>query len=123
MATILLVDDEENILKLCKIELEDEGYEVITVSEGKGAIEKIIKDITEGMHHIDLVVLDINMPGVDGKKVLKVLKDATPSLPVIIHTAYDYTRDDFIMFGSDEYIVKSGDLSKLKSTIRYLLER
>ncbi len=123
MATILLVDDEENILKLCKIELEDEGYEVMTVSEGKGAIEKIIKDITEGMHHIDLVVLDINMPGVDGKKVLKVLKDATPSLPVIIHTAYDYTRDDFIMFGSDEYIVKSGDLSKLKSTIRYLLER
>ncbi len=123
MATILLVDDEENILRLCKMELEDEGYEVIAASGGKGAIEKIIKDITEGGYHIDLVVLDINMPGVDGKKVLKVLKDATPSLPVIIHTAYDYTKDDFIMFGSDEYIVKSSDLAKLKSTIRYLLER
>ncbi len=123
MATILLVDDEENILKLCRVELEEEGYDVIAVSEGKAAIEKIIKDMTEGRYHIDLVVLDINMPGLDGKKVLKVLKGAVPSLPVVIHTAYDYTKDDFIMFGSDEYVVKSSDLAKLKSTVKYLLER
>ncbi|MCL4491172.1 MAG: response regulator [Nitrospirae bacterium] len=123
MATILLVDDEENILKLCRVELEEEGYDVIAVSEGKVAIEKIIKDMTEGRYHIDLVVLDINMPGLDGKKVLKVLKGAVPSLPVVIHTAYDYTKDDFIMFGSDEYVVKSSDLAKLKSTVKYLLER
>lgn len=123
MATILLVDDEENILRLCKEELEEAGYEVITVSEGKGAIEEIISDLTEGRHYIDLVVLDINMPGIDGKKVLKVIKGAAPSLPVIIHTAYDYTKDDFIMFGANEYITKSSDLAKLKNTIRYLLNR
>lgn len=123
MATILLVDDEESILRLCKEELEDEGYTVITASEGKGAIEEIIRDVTEGRHNIDLVVLDINMPGVDGKKVLKVLKGAAPSLPVIIHTAYDYTGDDLIMFGSTEYLVKSSDLARLKSTVKYLLDK
>ena len=123
MATILLVDDEENILKLCKVELEEEGYEVIAVNGGKEAVEAVVKDITEGRYNIDLVILDICMPGVDGKKVLKVLKSATPSLPVIIHTAYDYTKDDFIMFGSSEYIVKSSDLTKLKNTIRCLLAK
>jgi len=123
MARILVVDDEENILRLCKEELQEAGYEVVTVSRGREAIEKIIRDLSERNYHIDLVVLDINMPGIDGKKVLKVLKEAAPSLPVVIHTAYDYTKDDSIMFGSDDYVTKSSDLSKLKNTIRCLLER
>lgn len=123
MPTILFVDDEENILRLCKEEFEEAGYDVITASRGGAAIEDIIKDVTEGRYHIDLVVLDINMPGIDGKRVLKVLKDVAPSLPVIVHTAYDYRKDDFIMFGSDEYITKSSDLAKLKNTVRYLLQR
>lgn len=121
MATILLVDDDENILRLCKEELEEAGYEVITVSKGKDAIEEIIRDVAGGNFHIDLVVLDISMPGVDGRRVLQELKATAPSLPVIIHTAYDYTEDDFLIFGSDEYITKSSDLTKLLNTIKYLL--
>lgn len=123
MAKIVVVDDEENILRLCTLELEEAGHEVIAVSSGKEAIEKIIRDISTGSYGIDLVVLDVNMPGIDGKRVLQVLKETAPSLPVIIHTAYDYTRDNFLMFGSNEYITKSSDLSKLKNTIRCLLER
>jgi len=122
MATILLVDDDENILRLCKEELIDAGYEVITASKGKDAIEKIIRDVSAGSYHIDLVVLDINMPGVDGKRVLQELKGTAPFLPVIVHTAYDYTKDDFVVFGSDEYVTKSSDLTKLINTIKYLLK-
>ncbi len=122
MATILLVDDEKNILRLCREELEEDGYKVITVTEGKEAIEQVIKDVTVGNYNIDLVVLDVNMPGVNGKEVLKALKGAVPSMPVIIHTAYDYTKDNFIMFGADEYLTKSSDLTKLRNTIRCLLE-
>ena len=123
MAKILLVDDEENILRLCREELEEAGYSVVTVPGGREAVEEVVRDLTEGRYTIDLVVLDIHMPGLDGKKVLKVLKGAAPSLPVIIHTAYDYTKDDFIMFGSDEYVLKSSDLTKLINTIRRILER
>ena len=45
MATILLVDDEENILKLCKVELEEEGYEVIALNGGKEAVEAVVREI------------------------------------------------------------------------------
>jgi len=122
MATILLVDDDENILRLCKEELTDAGYEVITASKGKDAIEAIIRDVSDGTYHIDLVVLDINMPGIDGKRVLQELKGTASSLPVIVHTAYDYTKDDLVVFGSDEYVTKSSDLTKLINTIKYLLK-
>lgn len=121
MATILLVDDEENILRLCREELEECGYKVICATNGREAIEQVIRDVTAGNYNIDLVVLDVSMPGVNGREVLKALKGAVSSMPVIIHTAYDYTNDNIIMFGADEYLTKSSDLTRLKNTIRRLL--
>ncbi|MGE5299564.1 MAG: response regulator, partial [Acidobacteriota bacterium] len=70
----------------------------------------------------DLVTLDILLPDIDGIKLLRQMKEKRPRLPVIMSTAYDY-RDDFAVWASEAYIVKSADLSELKSTIKKLTEK
>ena len=113
---ILVVDDEKNILKLYKAELEDEGYDVVIANSGKEAIE-LFRDQTP-----DLVTLDIMMPDMDGIQVLRQLKQENSQVPVIMLTAYDY-RDDFSIWVSDAYVVKSSDLATLKSTIKQIIEK
>jgi DNA-binding response OmpR family regulator len=113
---IMVVDDERNILKLYKAELEDEGYEVVIANSGKEAIELFHSE------NPDLITLDIMMPGMDGIQVLRQLKQEKPQVPVIMLTAYDY-RDDFSVWVSDAYVVKSSDLTTLKSTIKQIIEK
>ena len=107
---ILVVDDEKNILKLYKAELEDEGYNVVTANSGKEALDVFRQE------NPDLVTLDIMMPDIDGIQVLRQLKQENPQIPVIMLTAYDY-RDDFSVWVSDAYVVKSSALANLNSTI------
>jgi DNA-binding response OmpR family regulator len=112
---ILVVDDEKNILKLYQAELEDEGYSVVTANSGREAM-----DVFES-ENPDLVTLDILMPDMDGIQVLRQMKERKPDIPVIMLTAYDY-RDDFSVWVSDAYMVKSSDLSNLKATIKQIIE-
>lgn len=113
---ILIVDDDQNILRLYKEELEEEGYSVITASNGLEAFEQFEKE------EPDLVTLDILLPDVDGIKLLRQMKEKRPRMPVIMSTAYDY-RDDFAVWASEAYIVKSADLTELKLTIKKLIKR
>lgn len=113
---ILIVDDEKNILKLYQAELEDEGYTIATANSGKEALEIFEKEDP------DLVTLDVLMPDIDGIQVLRQIKEKKPDLPVIMLTAYDY-RDDFSVWVSDAYIVKSSDLTNLKATIKQIIEK
>lgn len=113
---ILIVDDEKNILKLYQAELEDEGYTVVTANSGKEALDIFEKEAP------DLVTLDVLMPDIDGIQVLRQIKEKRPDLPVIMLTAYDY-RDDFSVWISDAYIVKSSDLGNLKAVIKQVLEK
>jgi len=113
---LLVVDDEKNILKLYKVELEDEGYTVVTANSGKEALELFEKE------NPDIVTLDILMPDIDGIRVLRQMKELKPNIPIIMLTAYDY-RDDFSVWVSDAYVVKSSDLSSLKATIKQIIEK
>jgi DNA-binding response OmpR family regulator len=113
---ILIVDDDQNILRLYKEELEDEGYTIVTASNGQEAIERFEKEDP------DLVTLDILLPDIDGIKLLRQMKEKKPRLPIIMSTAYDY-RDDFAVWASEAYIVKSSDLTELKATIKKLMEK
>jgi DNA-binding response OmpR family regulator len=113
---ILVVDDEKNILKLYKAELEDEGYSVVTANSGVEALEVFDRE------HPDMVTLDIMMPEMDGIQVLRQIKQKNAQVPVIMLTAYDY-RDDFSVWVSDAYVVKSSDLTQLKATIKQLAEK
>ena len=113
---ILIVDDDQNILRLYKEELEEDGYDIVTASNGREAMEQFEKEAP------DLVTLDILLPDIDGIKLLRQMKEKRPRLPVIMSTAYDY-RDDFAVWASEAYILKSADLSELKSTIKKLTEK
>lgn len=116
MKKILIVDDDLHIQKLYKEELEEEGYEVVVAGNGAKAMELFIQE------NPDIVTLDILMPDIDGIKLLRQMKEKTPRLPIIMSTAYDY-RDDFAVWASEAYIVKSADLDELKKTIRTLLAK
>jgi DNA-binding response OmpR family regulator len=113
---ILIVDDDQNILRLYKEELEEEGYNIVTASNGQEALEQFDKESP------DLVTLDILLPDIDGIKLLRQMKERRPRMPIIMSTAYDY-RDDFAVWASEAYIVKSADLTELKATIKKLMER
>lgn len=112
---ILVVDDETNIRLLYKEELEDEGYEVLLAEDAEDAREKIEKESP------DLVTLDIKMPGMDGIQFLNQLKEKYHNLPVILCSAYGSYKQDFRVWSSDAYVVKSADLRELKLMIREVL--
>ena len=91
--TVLVVDDEPSILKVLEGILEDEGYETLLADSGEKALE------IAGEKPVDLVLLDIWLPGIDGVEVLKKIKALHPDLPVImmsghgtIETAVNSTR-------------------------------
>ncbi|MBF0463860.1 MAG: response regulator [Nitrospirae bacterium] len=119
---ILLVDDDSHLRKLYKGELEDEGYAVHTAASGMEALQILEEDLILHNWGIDLVTLDILMPGMDGIEVLRRIKEKSPCFPVIMSTAYDY-QDDFSVWASDAYVIKSADLVKLKQTLKTLLGR
>jgi len=112
---LLIVDDDTNIQRLYKEELEEEGYDVVVATTGKDALEMFDTE------NPDIVTLDILMPDIDGISLLRKMKEKRPNIPIIMSTAYDY-RDDFAVWASEAYIVKSSDLSELKKTIKKLVE-
>ena len=112
MKKILLVDDEDSIHLIYREELEEEGYEVHSALSGEEALEKL-KLITP-----DLVILDINMPGMNGIDVLRQMKENNPELPVILCSAYPEFKQDFASWASDDYIVKSSNLDELKAAVK-----
>ena len=113
---ILVVDDDEHIRRLYKEEFEDEGYTVVVASNGEEALELFDKEKP------DIVTLDILLPDIDGIRLLRQMKEKRPKVPIIMSTAYDY-RDDFAVWASEAYIVKSSDLEELKSMVKNLLEK
>lgn len=112
MKKILIVDDEESIHLLYREELEEEGYGVLSAMSGEEALK-----IFESMP-VDLVVLDINMPGIKGIDVLRQIKAKSPTLPVILSSAYSEYKHDIGSWASDDYIVKSSNLDELKASIK-----
>ena len=116
MARILMVDDDATQRLVCQKELEAEGYKVSLAADGLEAIEHLKNE------KIDLVVLDIRMPQMDGLEVLGSILSTKPGLPVILYTAFDCYRDSFLSWAADAYVLKSPDINELKTKINSLLE-
>jgi DNA-binding response OmpR family regulator len=112
---ILLVDDEESIQLLYREEFVDEGYAVIAAMNGDEALAKFQADKP------DLVILDIQMPGMNGIEVLRQMKMMDPGTPVILSSAYHEYKQDLGAWASDEYVVKSADIDDLKKAVRRLI--
>jgi len=113
---ILVVDDEEAIRALYRMELEDAGYEVVTAATGEEALEKM-RDSKP-----DLITLDIKMPGMDGLETLGEIRKRDKEVPVILCSAYGEYKQDFTSWASDAYVVKSSDVGELLTMIQQLLK-
>jgi len=117
-ATILLVDDEEAVQKLLAYPLEHEGYRVVQARDGEEALERF------GSEKVDLVVLDIMLPRLDGLEVCRRLR-AHSSVPIIMLTARDDELDKVVglELGADDYITKPFSIREFRSRVRALLRR
>ncbi len=115
MKRILLVDDERHIRELYRSELEDEGYLVVLAESGNEALSEVQTNPP------DLIVLDIQMPGMDGIETLEKILGQDKGIPIILNTAYSHYKEDFTTWGADAYVVKSSDTSKLIKEIKRLL--
>ena len=102
-------------LRVVQSELEDEGYNVTVANSGAEALRAV-----EG-NPPDLIVLDVQMPGMDGIETLEKLLGRDQGIPIILNTAYSHYREDFTTWGADAYVVKSSDTTKLKREIKRLL--
>jgi two-component system response regulator (stage 0 sporulation protein F) len=114
---ILLVDDEENLLMLYKQELLDEGYQVTTAGDAREGTEKIKHE------DLDVVIMDIRMPAMDGLEAIGKILGLKKDIPIILNTAYSNYKEDFMSWAADAYVVKSSDLTQLKNTIRDVLDK
>ena len=115
---ILAVDDEETMLKLLRVNLSLDGYDVVTASNGVSALELLEE------YRPDLIILDIMMSGLDGFQVLDLIRKRS-SIPVIMLTAkYEMTSVQRALFaGADDYVVKPFSILVLTARIRAKLRR
>ena len=116
---ILVVEDEEHLAIGIKFNLEEEGYNVVTLDEGPSAL----KYISDHPGEVDLVILDIMLPGMSGYAVCESLRESGESMPVLILSARTLTEDRTRGFdvGANQYLSKPFDLDELLSRIKNLL--
>ncbi len=121
MPHILVVEDEEHLAFGIKYNLESEGYAVSTAGDGQAALELL----EAGDSPIDLVVLDLMLPGMSGYAVCEAIRSRGSDVPVVMLTARTLVEDRIRGFdaGTDVYLQKPFDLDELMSIVRNLLAR
>jgi len=113
---ILVVEDEMNLQQLYCMELEEEGYEVVTAANCRSALTRLAAEA------VDLVLLDLALPDASGLECLQQCAEIKPKAKVVINTAYPLHRRDFHSWAADAFLIKSSDLSELKCTINHFLQ-
>lgn len=119
MFQILVVEDDKNTARLMKAVLKHAGYEVFAASNGKEALE-----ITD-KQHIDLIVLDIMMPVMDGYEFAEYIRRAGDNTPILMVTAKDLPEEKCkgFLVGTDDYMVKPVNEEEMLLRIKALLRR
>lgn len=118
-ATILIVEDDQTIARFVQLELEHAGYEVLRASEGSTAMDVLAE------RDVDLVILDLMLPGVDGLDVARFIRKKGMDVPILMLTARAETHDVVLGFeaGADDYLRKPFEIPELLSRVRALLKR
>lgn len=115
---ILVADDEEEVRQVCREVLENLGCEVLLVANGRDALYRLQRE------RVDLVILDLAMPIMDGTQVLEHLRLFLPDVPVIILTAHASIEScvEHLKKGADMYLPKPFDVEELEALVLALLE-
>lgn len=116
---ILLVEDEEQIRKIIKMNLEMEGFEVITTDNGRIALE------LTNQQHFDLLILDVMLPEVSGFQICEQVRLRNAKVAIIIVSAKDTSLDRItgLKLGADDYLTKPFNLEELLLRVHNLLKR
>lgn len=116
--TILVVDDDEDIVQTLKGNLELDGYEVLSAFDGRSGIEKAVRI------RPDLVILDLNLPDIDGIKACQIIRNEF-DFPIIMLTARDGLSDKVLGLecGADDYMIKPFHFLELSARIKAILRR
>jgi two-component system, OmpR family, alkaline phosphatase synthesis response regulator PhoP len=118
-ATILLVEDEENFHEALKLNLELEGYQVVSAMDGIAAIKQL-----QGQY-FDLMILDIMLPEMDGIEVLETIRIQNNGIPVLILSAKNTSADRVMGLkkGADDYLTKPFNLEELLLRVKKLIDK
>ena len=119
MINILIVEDDINLLNIIKKNLEREGYIVYTALDGVSGLEVFENN------HIDLIILDLMLPKLDGYEFTKKVRNEKENLPIIMTTAKSLMEDKRIAFrtGVDDYMTKPLEMEELLLRVKALLRR
>jgi len=112
---ILVVEDEKTLCLLYEEELGKEGYDITAVTDAEAALVKLNEQ------SFDLIITDIRMPGKNGIELITQIMGLRKDIPIIINSAYQSYKEDFMTWAADAYVVKSSSLDELKSKIKQLL--
>lgn len=127
MPRILLVEDEEHLASGIRFNLELDGYEVETIADGLRALERLVPPADAGPDAapIDLVVLDVMLPGLDGFQIVERMREAANYTAVLMLTAKGLPEDvaSGLEAGADDYLPKPFDLPVLLARIKSLIRR
>ena len=117
--TILVIDDERNMRWVLERALTKAGYDVVTAERGEQGIQQF------ALYAVDLVLLDLKMPGMDGMTVLRELRRQNRAVPILLLTAYATvpTAVEALRIGANDYLRKPFDVETVLATVnRYLAE-
>jgi DNA-binding response OmpR family regulator len=117
---VLVVDDDPQVLRLMRVNLEMEGYDVVSAPDGAEALDAVINE------RPDIVVCDVMMPGIDGLTVLRNLRSnpRTSKIPFVVVSAKAQRSDvkAALDMGADRYITKPFDPQELLDAVEHLLD-
>ena len=121
MSRVLIVEDEEHLAAVLRLNLEAEGFAAEVEENGQVALDRLTGDSEQ----FDVVLLDVMLPGLDGFEVVRQLREAGEFVPVMLLTARSHTDDVLRGFeaGADDYLTKPFDLSILLARLQGLVRR
>jgi DNA-binding response OmpR family regulator len=117
MKKILIVENFRPLRRLYQEELEKDGYAVSTAVNADCALEQTLRE------DFDLIITEIRMPGKNGLDLMAEPLGRRANLRIIIYTAYECYKSDFMSWAADAYLMKSSCLLELKKTVRELIDR
>lgn len=119
MKKILLVDDDQNLLKVYEFFLTREGYKVFTCTDAQEAMAFIVNG-----RSVDLFILDVQLPDMSGLELMEQIKSNSlyAQTPIIINSGYEQFKNDYTSWLANDYLVKQADLSGLSEKVKNLLQ-